>query len=178
MKKTALFLTLGTLLTLAVAVGVAYISASNGEVRLRNRIEAQQKACEAYYDKLWKVLQQKAGVTDQYKEGFKEIYTDLVSGRYQDQNLLFKFVTESNPTFDPSLYKDLMASIEGERNGFLMEQKRLIDMDREHKTMRAVFPGSLFIGSRPDVPITVVTSEKTEAVFAVGKENDVELFQR
>lgn len=178
MKKTALFLALGTLLTLAVAVGVAYISASNGEVRLRNRIEAQQKACEAYYDKLWKVLQQKAGVTDQYKDGFKEIYTELVSGRYQDQNLLFKFVTESNPTFDPSLYKDLMASIEGERNGFLMEQKRLIDMDREHKTMRAVFPGSLFIGSRPDVPITVVTSEKTEAVYTNGKEDNIELFQR
>lgn len=178
MKKTALFLTLGTMLTLAVVVAIAYISVSNGEVRLRNRIEAQQKACEAYYDKLWKVLQQKAGVTDQYKDGFKAIYTELVSGRYQDQNLLFKFVTESNPTFDPSLYKDLMASIEGERNGFLMEQKRLIDMDREHKTMRAVFPGSLFIGSRPDVPITVVTSDKTDAVFQVGKENDIDLFQR
>lgn len=178
MKKTGLFLGLGTVIALALTVGIMYIGASNAEVRLRQRIEAQQKTCEAYYDKLWKVLQQKAGVTDEYKKGFKEIYTELVSGRYQDQNLLLKFVTESNPQFDPSLYKDLMASIEGERNGFLMEQKRLIDMDREHKTLRTVFPSSLFVGNRPDVGITVVTSDKTEAVFQAGKEDDIELFKR
>lgn len=178
MKNVPLFLGLGTLLLVGVTAALMYVSASNSEIRLRNQVVAQQTACEAYYDKLWKVLQQKAGVTDQYKDGFKEIYTELISGRYDDQNLLFKFVTESNPTFDPSLYKDLMASIEGERNGFLMEQRRLIDLDREHKTMRAVFPGSLFVGSRPDVGITVVTSERTEQVFTEGQENDIELFKR
>lgn len=178
MKKTALFLTLGTVLTLVVLTGLMYVSYSNTEVKLRNTIEAQQQACEAYYDKLWKVLQQKAGVTDQYKGAFKEIYSDLISGRYQDKDLLFKFVVESNPQFDASLYKDLMASIEAERNGFLMEQRRLIDLDREHRTLRQTIPGSWFVGGRPDMKITVVTSERTEAVFTSGQENDIELFKR
>ena len=168
----------GSILALALVVGLMYLSASNGEIRLRNQVVAQQQACEAYYDKLWKVLQQKAGVTDQYKGAFKDIYTDLISGRYQDQNLLFKFITESNPTFDTALYKDLMASIEAERNGFFMEQRRLIDLDREHKTMRQVFPGSLFIGDRADVGITVITSKRTETVYSGGQENDIELCAR
>ncbi|HRH68893.1 MAG TPA: hypothetical protein PLB89_05230 [Flavobacteriales bacterium] len=178
MKNLALKLTLGGILLVALIGLGMYLSASNAEIKLRNQVVAQQQACEAYYDKLWKVLKQKAGVTDQYKNGFKEIYTELISGRYQDQNLLLKFVTESNPTFDPALYKDLMASIEGQREGFLMEQRRLIDLDREHKTMRAVFPGSLFIGSRADVGITVVTSDVTEKVYEAGQENDIELFKR
>lgn len=178
MKNATLFLGFGTVLVLALVAGLMYMSTSNTEIRLREQVNAQQQACEAYYDKLWKVLQQKAGVTDQYKNSFKEIYTDLISGRYQDQNLLFKFITESNPTFDTSLYKDLMASIEAERNGFFMEQRRLIDLDREHKTMRKVFPGSLFVGGRPDVGITVVTSTRTEQVFSEGQENDIELFKR
>ena len=178
MTKTATILTVGTVVVLLAFFGLMYMSYSNTEVRLRNTIEAQQKTCEAYYDKLWKVLQQKAGVTDQYKGAFKDIYADLIGGRYQDKDLLFKFVVESNPQFDASLYKDLMASIEAERNGFLMEQRRLIDLDREHRTLRQTIPGSFFVGGRPDVKITVVTSERTEAVFTSGQENDIELFKR
>lgn len=41
------------------------ISIENTEIDLRERTTAQNKKCEAYFDKMWKVLKQKAGVTDQ-----------------------------------------------------------------------------------------------------------------
>lgn len=165
---------------LGLTIGMTWVSTNNKEISLKNKIEAQQKVCESFYDKLWKVLQQKAQVADQYKTAFKEIYPDLIEGRYGDEKggTLMKWITESNPTFDVSLYKDLSASIESERSGFFMEQKKLIDLDREHKVLRQSFPESMFIGSRPDVKITIVTSQKTEQVYATGQENDVDLFKK
>ena len=160
--------------------GLIYWSTNNSEISLRNKIEAQQKVCETYYDKLWKVLQQKAQVTDQYKNAFKEIYPQLIAGRYANDGggALMKWVQESNPTFDVSLYKDLSASIEAERAGFFMEQKKLIDLDREHKVLRQKFPASMFIGSRPDVKFTIITSDITVTVYKTGKENDIDLFKK
>lgn len=174
--------TLGVVIVILALVGIFAIigvSASNSEIKIKNQITAQQDVCKSYYDKLWKVLQQKAGVADQYRDAFAKIYPDLIKGRYGNEQggSLMKLVQESNPNFDASLYKDLMSSIEAERAGFFMEQKKLIDLDREHKNIRQTFPSSMFIGSRPDVPITIVTSDKTDAVYTTGKENDVDLFK-
>jgi hypothetical protein len=194
--KKGLLITLGIGLIVAVCVVFWAIGLSNSEIRLKNRGNAQQEVCAAFFDKMWKVLQQKAGVTDQYKDGFKEIYTALMEGRYsndgsgQGQQTFMKWIQESNPQFDASLYKDLMASIEGERNGFFVEQEKLIDIDREHKNMCQTFPNTIVVGKRPEIGyqedadgnvirkgIVIIKSLKTDEVYKSGQENDVELFK-
>jgi hypothetical protein len=170
-------ITIVTIVSLAVMVGVMWMSASNGEIKLRNQMEAQKGVVESYFDKMWKVISQKAQVTEQYKESFKEIYPQLIEGRYgNDKGTLMKWVVESNPTFDVSLYKDLMGSIEAERMGFFMEQKRLIDLDNQHKIFRQTFPNMIFIGNRPDVEFNIVSSEKTKQIINTGLEDDIKVF--
>lgn len=166
-----------SLLSIGGIFALMYVGANNKEVKLAEQITAQKQVCEAFYDKLWKIISQKAQVAEQYKNTFKEIYPQLISGRYaNDSGTLMKWIQESNPTFDVSLYKDLSASIEGERAGFFMEQKKLIDLDREHKVLRKTIPSSWFVGDRPDVKFTIITSDKTEAVYKTGKENNVDVF--
>jgi hypothetical protein len=69
-----------------------------------------------------------------------------------------------------------MNSIEAERAGFFMEQQILVDLNNEHRIIRQTFPSSLFIGSRPDITITIISSEATKKVMETGMENDIELF--
>ncbi len=168
-----------SVLTFGIIITLIGVSASNKEITLRNQITAQKQVCEAFYDKLWKVIAQKAQVAEQYKGAFKEIYPQLIEGRYGDEKggSLMKMITESNPTFDISLYKDLMLSIEAERAGFTMEQERLFDLGREHHDIRQTFPESLFIGGRPDIDIVVVSSDATKKVMETGEENDIDLFK-
>jgi hypothetical protein len=94
-----------SVLTIVIIISVLWISASNKEIRLRSKITAQKQVCEAYYDKLWKVISQKAQVAEQYKKTFKEIYPQLIAGRYGSEKggSLMKWITESNPNFDVSL---------------------------------------------------------------------------
>ena len=105
------------LITLLVIFGcgvfgvvTSYFSYNNKEVSLRAQAEAQRGKVEGVHDKMWKIIQQKAQVTDEYKDAFAEIYPNIISGRYQGENdgALMKWVTEQNPNFDTSLYKDLM----------------------------------------------------------------------
>lgn len=154
------------------------ISVENKQRTLREGVVAQNKKCEAYFDKMWKVLKQKAGVTDQYKDAFMKIYPQLIEGRYsQGDGSLMKWVQESNPKFDISLYQSLMNSIEVEREGFFNEQSTLIDKQKEHKLYIENFPGSWFLSDTlKPVEIKVITSAKTKEVYSTGEENDVDLF--
>lgn len=176
--KKAIIAGIGVL-TLAIIVAIIGVSASNNEIKLRSKITAQKEVCEAFYDKLWKIIAQKAQVAEKYKDAFMEIYPDLIEGRYGNEKggTLMKWITESNPTFDVSLYKDLMLSIEAERAGFFMEQKQLVDLNNEHRIIRQTFPSSIFIGGRPDIEITIVSSDNTKKVMKTGKENDIDVFK-
>lgn len=138
------------------------------------------KKCEAYFDKMWKILKQKAGVTDQYKQAFSEIYPKLIEGRYsKGDGSLMKWITESNPQFDASMYKDLMKSIEIERNGFFNEQSVLIDMQREHAVYIKKVPNRWFLSSNlKPVEIKIITSGATKETYRTGEENDIDLFDK
>jgi len=178
-KSTAIGLSLGILVAItALIIFSMSISYSNKEIDLRTTTIAQQDKCKAYFDKMWKILKEKAGVADQYKEAFKEIYPKMIEGRYsQGDGSLMKWITESNPSFDVSLYKDVMQSIEIERTGYFNEQTRLIDMQREHSALLKKAPSRWFLNDTlKPVAITIVTSKNTKDAYTTGEENDVDLF--
>lgn len=156
-----------------------YFSYNNKEISLRNQAEAQRGKIEGTYDKMWKVLQQKAQVTDEYKEAFKEIYPQLIEGRYsQGDGSLMKWIQESNPDFDTSLYKDLMQSIEVERHSFQMSQERMLDIKREHETLCHRYPAKFFISNDSEIEYTVVSSSISKATMLSGEDNDIDLFRK
>jgi hypothetical protein len=163
-------------------VGVAalmYMGYNNSEVSLRNQGAAQQKVSEAVFDNTWKIIAQQANVAEEYRDSFEKIYPELMQGRYENmKNLLGAFVTESNPNFDTRLFEKLMVSIEAQRTVFTNEQKKLIDIKREHDNVRTLLPGSLFVGSRPPLEIKLVTSERTDRAFQTGRDNDTKLFDK
>jgi len=181
--KTKTVAILSSLILLGV-VGIIWFSMSvtytNKEIDLRATTVAQQDKCKAYFDKMWKILQQKAGVADQYKEAFKDIYPKMIEGRYsKGDGSLMKWITESNPQFDVSLYKELMQSIEIERTGYFNEQSTLIDMQREHAVLLKKIPSKWFMNDTlKPVEIIIVTSKSTKEAYVTGEENDVDLFKK
>lgn len=168
------------LLVLVVVIYFAMsVSYSNGEIRLRKQVVAQQKSNEAVFDNTWKIIQQQAGIATEYKDAFRQIYPELMQGRYGNARggALMSWIQEHNPQFDPRLYEKVANSVEVQRTIFTNEQRKLIDLQREHATMLETFPGSWFLAGRQSVEIKIVTSAKTETAFATGKDDDVDLFK-
>jgi hypothetical protein len=161
------------LITLLVIFGcgvfgvvTSYFSYNNKEVSLRAQAEAQRGKVEGVHDKMWKIIQQKAQVTDEYKDAFAEIYPNIIAGRYQGEGdgSLMKWVTESNPNFDTSLYADLMQSIELYRTEFAKTQEKMLDIIREHKVLVTTYPGKWFISNVSEIEYTIVSSTKSKII--------------
>src|SRR3972149_3482116 len=120
------------------------IDTDNTEVDLSTAIVAKKSDQEATVDNMWKIISGKAQVATQYKDAFYAAVPQLVEGR-KGAGEMMKWITESNPTFDVSLYKDVMASIDIERNAFLTVQRQLMDLKREHDKLRKRWPSKWFI---------------------------------
>lgn len=155
-----------------VFVGV-YYSYNNKEISLRKQSEAQLGKIEAVRDNMFKILQDQAHVTTQYKESFDKIYTNIIQGRYeQGDGSLMKFIKESNPNFDSNIYRDLIKSIEIERTGFTREQERMLDIIREHETLCNKPIVSAFISNRTPIVYTVISSTNTKEIMQTGVDNE------
>lgn len=171
------------LLLVLVVVGgcgaVSYVSTTNNAIDLQTQAEAQQKVNESYFGQMWAILKQQAGVTESYKDSFKEIYVPLMEGRYGNGNgQLMQWVQEANPTFDSSLFERLMVTIEAKRTEFHNEQKKLISINQQYENLRRKFPSSIFmnLGGYTELEITVVTNKATTEAFSSGEEQVDELF--
>lgn len=173
-----------TIVSLLALIGLVIffmnMAVTNTEIELRTQVVAENKKCEAYFDKMWKILKQKANVTDEYKNAFKDIYPQLIEGRYaKGDGSLMKWIQESNPEFKTSMYEDLMKSIEIERTGFFNEQSILIDKQQVHEAYIKKAPNRYFLGSEiKPVEIKIVTSSTTKEAYRTGEENNTDLFDK
>lgn len=179
-KFIAAIVSFGLFASFVIAIGCMWFNYNNTDVRLRKQAEAQRGKVELCQDKMWKVLQQKAQVSTEYKDAFKEIYPQIIEGRYKGNGdgSLMKWVQEANPNFDTSMYKDLMQSIEVERTAFMRTQERMLDIIREHSTLIETYPSKWFISNTAPIEYTPITSSKTKAVMESGTDDDVDLFKR
>ena len=179
MTRYILLGVLAVVVLLAIIGLPTYFSYSNQEIGMRNEINAKIDDNKATFDNMWKILQTQASVTDKYKDGFKDVYANLMGERYKDgEAQLAKLVMEANPTFDSNLFAKLMDSITIERTKFLERQRLLIDKNREHTDLVTKFPGNFFLFRRQVIVVPVITSAKTEQVYQTKQENDVDLFSK
>lgn len=160
----------------AIMIFNTYRSTYDKNVELVNAFDAQKKVVAGNFDKMWKVLRDKNAVTDKAANAFKEIYIPMIEGRYsKGDGSLMKWVTEQNPNFDQSIYKDLMQSIEALRTEFETEQKKIAAIQEQHNNLRMKFWSHIFLGDVPALEYTMITSTVTQEIVKTGKD-DMDIF--
>jgi len=180
-----------SIVTLSVIAGLvivgfmifgSFISFSNNEVDLRNRFKQKMDERTAFYDKMWKTLAQKSQIALKNDSSFARNVDAIMAGRKDAPQLFMKWVQESNPNANydqvSELYKDLSRSVEGQRDGFFMQEKMIQGIVLEHSNLLQKFPGSfynIFFGRKP-LEYKPITSDRTDDVIRTGKDNDVKLF--
>lgn len=179
MKKTIIVV----LVALLAILGTVYVSMSisthNKEKSLRESINSKIKDNKNSYSAMWEILTEQAGVSEQYAEDFKEIYPKMIEGRYSHGGgQMMQWITEHNPNFDTSLYKQVMTSIEAQRETFKTSQTQLIDLSRQHNVLLKTFPNRFFLSDVQPIEIPVITNKETEKAFETGIEKHMELFPR
>lgn len=206
MKRNVIFALIGAVVVvLGLILFFTNMSIDNKEISLREQFKGQVKVCMTAHDEMWKILSQKAEVSNEYKKAFEKIYPELIAGRYaNDKGTFMKWIQEQNPNFDVSLYKDVMDAISDERTKFKRAQDICTDVSREYATFIKKAPANWFINDEileakeytqyskdeiKDKNLEIdtkevydiltykpVTSTQTEDVFEKGKDDNVKLF--
>ncbi|MBO4645964.1 MAG: hypothetical protein J5642_05565 [Bacteroidales bacterium] len=174
MSTTAIvFIVIGALVVLLIGM---YFSYNNKEIALRKESEAQKGKIESVHDTMWKIIKQKAQVSEKYKDAFEKIYPDLIRGRYaNDQGGMMKWIKEQNPDFDTSLYRDLSQAIEVQRTIFSNAQQRMLDILRERETLIESLPAKFFISNKTKIDYEVISSTNTKTVMETRIDDDISL---
>lgn len=180
-KLTLSVIVIGAGLFLSAIVAAIWgVTTYNNAAGLRNLYEAKVKANSASFDNMWKTISQSAQVTDKQKDALKDIFTSYAGARTtggsQDGSLM-KWVTESIPNVDTSVYKTLMNTITSTRDGWTMRQLELVDIARQYNEALVQFPTNVFLGAFGFKPIDakVITSDRTEKAFSSGRDDEVKL---
>lgn len=174
---TVIFSVLGVLIMM---VFMAAIGIKNQAVDLRTQFDAQTQSNKVVYDEVTKVIFQKAKVSSKYAEDFGKVYKDLMSARYEGKdNVMMNWITEHNPEFDASLYKEINRSIEAQRAKFTRVQNKLIDIKREHDRLRLRFPSSIMMSlfGEKELELKIVTSSRVNASFDTGVDDNTDPFK-
>ncbi len=161
------------IIVLAIILVAMYFIFNNREVALRKEAEAQEGKITSVHDTMWKIIKEKAGVAEKYRETFEKIYPELISGRYRDSgSATMKWIQESNPDFDTSLYNSLMQSIEVQRVSFSNAQQRMLDIIRERETLINSMPQCWFIRNKQPIDYVVIASDATNEVMRTHVDNE------
>ena len=155
---------------------IMFFTYNNKEIYLRKEADAQRKKIESTHDKMWKVIKQKAEVSDKYRETFERVYPEIIAGRYSDGSSAMKWIQEANPNFDTSLYNDLMQAIEIQRTHLHNAQTRMLDVIRERASLIERYPSRWFITNKSEIEYEVISSTKTHNVVETRVDDDVDVF--
>ncbi len=159
-----------------------YASFNNREVKLRTTFVMQMKNRTALFDKMWKVISQKAQIAKAYDSSFMRIVQAAMDPRKDGAGIMMKWVQESNPTLQSGtvqeLYKDLSRTIESERNGFFEREETLASIQQQHSQFLQSFPNNFYniFAGRKELEYNPISSDRTDDVMKTGKDNDTKVF--
>lgn len=162
----------------ALISGFTILSWHNTASSLKTSYEMKVKANSGEFDNLWKKIKQAAQVPEQKKEAFKEIFNSYASSRSTGgDNQTMTWIKESVPNVDLKVYDQLMNIITGSRDTWTMKQTELVSIAEQYNIMLSQQPKAAILGffGHQKIDPKVITSERTEAAFSSGQDNDISL---
>ena len=182
-KSIIKYAIIGMVVVVLIGLISSVISLANQETELKNRFKQKMDERTAFYDKMWKTLSQKSQIAVKNDSSFARNVNAIMAGRKDAGQLFMKWVQESNPNANyetvSTLYADLSRAVEGQRDGFFLQEKVIQGIVLEHDNIMTRFPSgfilSAFMG-RTRLTYKPITSDRTDNVIETGKDNDVKLF--
>ncbi|WP_051542268.1 LemA family protein [Clostridium lundense] len=165
------------ILTILIITGCSLLSNRSTMISLEERIDTQYIANKSSYDNMWKKFREMTQVTDIQAKNMKEVYKDIIIGRYNDPKLLSKAVLENNPQLDQKVFTNLQSEIAASRNAFNNNQKQMNDIIREYNSFvkQKFITAAIFGFKTKDPKEFTVTSERTEKAFNTKLDDEIKL---
>lgn len=170
MKKIIFGTVIGLILVGVCVYFTMYFSYNNQHKDYHTRYDAEMSVVEGRLDNMWKIISDKFDMSQQYADDFKEI-AKVNIGAFNQGGEMWKWINTQLPQIDPTIYKEVMATIESERLSFENAQKKIIDIVREHNNLIVKVPSSWFISDKTLLEWKVISSKETKEIMESREDN-------
>lgn len=181
-KKTIIGLGISAIaVVLLITFTSMLVSTMNEDTRQKNMFAAKYSERTAFFDKMKKIFSQKAQIAVKNDSSFTKNIGIIMAGRQDGDQIMFKWITESNPNASynevAELYKDLSRAVEAERDGFFQVERQLMDIKLQNDNLMKQFPANIFFSiiGRSPIAYKPITSDVTDEVIKTGKDNDTKI---
>lgn len=170
MRKIIILTVTGLIVFGVLITSVMYFNFNNQHKDYHNRYDAEVNVIENRIDNMWKIISDKFDMSQQYFENFKEIAKVNV-GAFDDGGEMWKWINTNLPQIDPSIYKEVMSTIESERLSLEKSQNKIIDIVREHNNLVTKVPSRWFISDDDLMEWEVISSKETKEIMTTHEDN-------
>lgn len=170
MKKIIIGIVSGLIVIAGIICLSMYFSYNNQHKDYHNRYDAETAVIETRLDNMWKIISDKFDMSQQYANDFKEI-AKINIGAFNEGGEMWKWINTQLPQIDPSIYKEVMATIESERLSLENSQKKIIDITREHNNLITKVPSSWFISDKEKLVWITISSTETKEIMQTRVDN-------
>lgn len=135
------------LIPVGIAAWVLSVYYNKQEKKLRDEAEAHRKILDGTYDRIWSNIKQRAGIKEEHRRTFNDIYPDLLDQSINNE-VFVDWILECNPDFDPNEYVPLLENIALDRQKFISHQSRMLSLIKEHRILVSGIPAKWLIHDR------------------------------
>lgn len=132
------------MIPVGIAAWVLSVRYNRQERTLRAESEAHRRILEGTYDRIWNNIKQRAGIKEEYRRSFNDIYPDILNQSIDNEKLI-AWIIECNINFDPNEYVPLYESIALDRQKFVDHQRRMLTLIKEHRLLVTSMPAKWLI---------------------------------
>lgn len=168
----------GIFVVLATVCAASYISAANKANQLERKLEGAYEKSEVVLGQYGQKVVETAQVTDLARDDIAKVAKEAIGGRYgkDGSKAVFQMITESNPTVDPLLYRQIQQVIEAGRNQFQTSQTTMIDIKRQYKEQLGTVWTGMWMGMAgyPKIDLEKfkgISTDRAQNAFQTGKES-------
>lgn len=157
-----LLIILATMILLPIGIAAHFLSVyyNRQDKQLRDEAEAHRKILEGTYDYIWNNIKQRAGIREEHRRSFNNIYPDLLNKSIDNENFL-NWILDCNLDFDPQEYPPLLELIVMAREKFVFHQIRMENLIREHRVLLQSKPAKWLIRDKSAIVYVPMETDYT-----------------
>jgi hypothetical protein len=161
----------------AIYVGVSAMSFHNAEVALRMQIAATQKNNEQVLNSVYNNIGMQIDTVNLSKDYLQDIFVNYARARSEGGGTgsFINAVQEAVPNVDTSIFVNLQNVIDNKIVHWEQNQKRILDLKREHDVFIARFPNVIWASlmNREHIEVIVVTSSAAKRAMESGEDDEM-----
>lgn len=131
-------------------------------------------------DNITRSVTQKFQISKINDSSFYKNLIAITQNRMDGQNLIFKMVMENNPNANygevSSIYREVMSTIENERNRLIVVENELSNIDKQYSELHTLFPSNIYLYYEPKtLNYKVISTMENKITNKTGIDSNVYL---